>query len=134
MTTYNPMGIAPLPFSASGDLSSDQYKFVMPGTVAKRVLLANGASGPVPFGVLQNDPVSGEAAQVAMYGTTQVWFSGSVDVTYGDFLIAGSAGGAELAALSAINAVALEGITAGSGYIEVFLIPINTNVWADQTP
>lgn len=133
MSSYNNMGIADLPFSASGDMSSNQYKFVKPATTAKRIMLANGASAPFPLGVLQNDPLSGEPAQVKVLGTTQVWFSGSVNVTYGDFLCSGSTGAAEVAALSAVQGIALETITAGSGYIEMLLFPL-ASVWADNTP
>lgn len=130
MTAYNDMGIADLTFSASGDMSSNQYKFMKMASTAKRVLLANGASNPGPIGILQNDPLSGEPASVKVWGTTQVWFSGSANVSYGDFLVSGSAGGAEKAALCTANAIALETITAGSGYIEALVFPMHFSVMA----
>jgi len=134
MANSNAMGIADLTFSASTDLSAAQYKFVRPTTAAnKSVVLANGASGPVPYGVLQNDPVAGEAAQVRVYGTSQVWFSGSGALEAGEFIVSGSAGGAEKAALSSVNGIALEAISAGSGYIEVLLVPF-FSAFADNTP
>jgi|SRR3972149_6978067 len=124
MATYN--WNVSLPFSASGDLSSKQYYFVQPATTAKRVLTATGASNPAPIGVLQGDPVSGEEAQVTILGVSQVWFSGSVALAYGDFIMAGSAGGAEKAGVvagSAANGMALEAMTAGSGYVEALIFP-----------
>lgn len=134
MPVANPMGIADLTFTASTDLSSNQFKFVSPTTAGdKNVVLANGASGPVPYGILQNDPVATEAAAVRIYGTSQCWFSGSVALQAGEFVVSGSAGGAEKAALSSINGIALEAIAAGSGYIEVLLLP-NFSVFADNTP
>ena len=134
MATYNWQ--VNLPFSASGDLSSHQYKFVKPATTAKRVLLANGASNPAPLGVLQNDPISGEEAQVCFLGVSQLWVSSSANIAYGDFLRCGSAGGAELhneVGASAANGIALEAMSAGSGYIEALIFPFFSILW-DNVP
>lgn len=134
MTTYNYM--VNIPFSASGDLSSNQYKFVKHAGTAERVDLATGASLPAPIGVLQNDPVSTEAATVCVFGVTQVWFSSSAAITYGDFITCGSAGGAETAGVtagSATQGIALEGMSAGSGYIKMLYQPQFAILW-DNTP
>ena len=107
-------------------MSSNQYKFLKAASVAGRVDLATGASGPTTIGVLQNDPVSEEGANVCIFGVTQVWFSGSTALVYGDFLTCGSAGGAELAGATAgslSQGTTLESMAAGSGYISMLYAP-----------
>lgn len=135
MATYNSMVV--VPFSASGDLSSNQYKFVMQSSTAGRVELATGASGPVPMGVLQNDPISTEGANVCIFGVTQIWVSSSIALGYGDFITCGSLGGAETAdgttAASFIQGKALEAIAAGSGYVTMLYAP-QYAILSDNTP
>ena len=130
MATYG-YGID-LPFTASGDLGSYQYRFVKAASLAKRVDLANGASNPLPLGVLQNDPDSLDSAQVRIYGETKVWYSSSTAINYGAFLMSGSAGGAETAgtvAGSSVQGISLEDAApAGSGYISMLLWPANSIV------
>jgi len=122
-------------FSASGDLSSYQYRFVSPASTAKRVQLGTGASGPAPLGVLQDDPKSGYECVVRIQGTTKV--SGDAEgtaIVYGDFLTCGSAGQAVVTTGSGFSAVALEALASGSGVnIEVMLLPHSAYL-ADNTP
>jgi hypothetical protein len=72
MATYSGQGVD-IPITASGDLDTAQYRFVMPATTAKKVLQATGGSSPTPLGVLQNDPRDGEAGAVRIIGTTKVY-------------------------------------------------------------
>ena len=60
-------------FVAGADLSgSGQYRFVGSGSVSGEVVLATGASLPVPLGVLQNAPTVGQIARVRMFGRSTV--------------------------------------------------------------
>lgn len=121
-------------FSASGDLSSYQYRFVKPASTAKRVLLASGASGAAPIGVLQDDPVSGEAANVRMLGSTKLYVDAGTAIAYGDFLTSGSTGLGVVSTGSAFHAMACEDVASGSGIlIEAILLPYGAYL-ADNTP
>ncbi len=134
MTQYN-WGID-LPFSASGDLSAKQYYFMKLATTAGRVLTANGASNPIAIGVLQNDPASGQEAQVRILGSTQVYVSSSTAIAYGDWVMCASDGGAEymIGGASSVQGIALEAVAAGkNAYIEVLLMPFSS-VTSDNTP
>lgn len=57
-------------FLADVDLSSCQYRFVMPASTKDYVTGATGASNPAPLGVLQNAPVAGAIARVRVFGVT----------------------------------------------------------------
>ena len=121
-------------FSASGDLSSYQYRFVAPASTAKRIQLASGASGPAPLGVLQDDPVSGEDGTVRILGTTKLYMDAGTAVGYGDFLTAGSAGQGVVTTGSAFHAMAMEAVASGSGVLaEALLLPHGAYL-ADNTP
>lgn len=118
-----------LPFSACGDLSAVQYRFVRAAGTPPRVQQANGASNPYAIGVLQNDPTSLEAANVRVAGTTQLYIdTGASQIVYGGLLSCGSTGlgvpqGATSSSAAAV-AMALEAVSAaGSGVlIEVLLL------------
>lgn len=132
MATYTGAGMD-IPMTASGDLSSVQHHFVQLATTAKRVLLATGASGPAPFGVLQNDPNSLEEANVRILGSTQVYADGGTAISYGDFITSGSSGMAVVAA-SGYHGIAMEALASGSGIlIEVLLMPYHADP-QDNTP
>jgi len=128
MANYSGTGLD-LPFTAASDMDSYQYRFVKidtsTGTYAGAVNLATGGSNPVPIGVLQNDPRAGTAANVRIAGVTKVFISSSTAIQNGNLLMSGSAGEAEIvdANASAFSGVALEAITAGSGYISMLLRP-----------
>ena len=65
---------------AGADLSSSQYKFVKLDTSGDVVACA--AVTDIPYGVLQNDPASGETAEVMVIGISKV--QGDADLTKGD--------------------------------------------------
>ena len=58
------------PFIADVDLSTCQYRFMMPASVYPNVTGATGASNPAPIGVLQNAPSVGQVARVRVFGVT----------------------------------------------------------------
>src|SRR5512137_1445479 len=82
------------PFLADMDLSSCQYRFVMPSTTAGYVTGATGASNPTPIGVLQNAPACGAVARVRVFGTTclVVVTPSGCGLAYGRFLTASTVG------------------------------------------
>ena len=124
-----------LPLSASGDLSAKQYYFVMPASSEGAILLATGASGPAPLGVLQNDPneAASKEATVRVLGSTKVWADAATAIGYGDFITSGSDGRAVVTTASAFHGMALEALASGSALIEVLLLPHGAFV-ADNTP
>ena len=121
-------------FTASGDLSSNQYYFVAPASTAKRVLVATGASGPAPIGVLQDDPVSGLECSVRIMGSTKLSVNATTAINYGDFLTSASDGQGIVTTGSAFHAMALGALASGSGIvIEALLLPHGAYL-ADNTP
>jgi hypothetical protein len=66
---------------ATGDLSSNQFYVVKAGSTAKTVKVATTKATDLILGVLQNDPASGEAAEVAAWGVCLALAEASV--TYG---------------------------------------------------
>jgi len=65
--------------TAGEDLSSAQYKFVKLDNGDGTVKAVDGATDR-PFGVLQNNPTSGQAAEVTIVGGTKVECGGSASV------------------------------------------------------
>ena len=66
---------------ATGDLSSSQYLVVKASSTAGAVKVAATAATDAILGVLQNDPASGEAAEVAFSGICKV--KAAASVTFG---------------------------------------------------
>ena len=135
MATYN-YGID-FPFSASGDLTAAQYRFVTQAGTAKRIIRSTGASNPAPTGILQNDPRSGEEAAVRYIGVSKV--VGDAEggaIAYGDWLTSGSTGMAVVNTNgSSVAAMALEALASGSGVlIECLLVPFGSGNKADNVP
>jgi len=64
---------------AGEDLSADQYKFVKLDNGTGNVVAVDGATDR-PFGVLQNDPASGEIAEITIVGGTKVEAGGTASV------------------------------------------------------
>lgn len=60
---------------AGSDLSAKQFLFVK---VAASNTVAVSGAGELSLGVLQNKPVSGEAAEIMVSGVTKVWSSAAV--------------------------------------------------------
>ena len=74
---------------ASGTVT--QYKGVKLSTAADRTVLAmTNANAERPIGILQNDPASGEAADVAYEGVVKAEYGGTI--TRGDTLAFNNAG------------------------------------------
>lgn len=122
---------------ANADMSSNQYKFVTTGSVAGEFKLANGASGPVPLGVLQDDPKQGEAGNIRVAGTTKIYAEGDTDIGYGDWVIATSVGGVKVNVTASTMGmgIALEAATAaGSANIIQILLTPWAHVMIDNTP
>lgn len=86
---------------AGEDLSSAQYKFVKLDNGDGTVKAVDGATDR-PFGVLQNDPESGEIAEITIVGGTKVNAGGTASV------------GQPLFANASANAVTLGVGTTGS--------------------
>lgn len=63
---------------AGADLSASQYLFVVQSSTARQVTVA-GTAGLSCLGVLLNDPVSGQAACVAINGRVKVFAGASFD-------------------------------------------------------
>ncbi len=127
-----------LPLSACGDANTWQYNFVMPSGAGseKRFLVSNGASGPVPLGVLQDDPQSQNVGAVRVFGSTLIKYdaTGSA-ITYGDFIASGSTGMAIVATASIVQGIALTAIASGASIIgEAFIFPGGWSALADNTP
>ncbi len=132
MANFSGMGLD-LPFSASGDLGDYQYRFVKVASTMMRVDAATGASNPVPIGVLQNDPYSGDSAIVRVAGVTKVSVSSCAAISVGQLLVCGSDARAELVstltdAASAYSGISLEDIPAGTGYVSMLLRPMVTKL------
>ena len=133
MAQYSGFGLD-YTFTASGDLGSYQYRFVKCASTPTKVDLATGGSEPVALGVLQNDPYSGDLANVRMLGVTKVYFSGSDAVQTGMLMTSGSTGCAEAvnSDASAFYGLALEDMLPGTGYISMLLWP-NTTIISGTT-
>lgn len=114
-------------FIADADLSDRIYRFVAAASTAGRVKLATGASNPLPLGVLQNNPKAGEPAAVRLGGVTLVEANAATSISFGDHLTANSVGQAVKASGSPAAAIALEGLSSGSGIlIKALLTPAGT--------
>lgn len=64
-------------FVAGEDLSAKQYHFVKMNGTLRQIVACSGATDE-PIGVLQNDPASGEAAEVTIIGETKIKQSASI--------------------------------------------------------
>lgn len=71
---------------AGADLTSLQYWPVTTSSSDFKVIQASGASAPVPIGILLNDPSSGQAAQVAVFGNVPAQVNPTTAIAVGDFL------------------------------------------------
>ena len=127
-----------LPFTACGDANTWQYNFVTTSGAGseKRFIPSNGASGPVPLGVLQDDPQSLNVGAVRVFGSTLVKYDAAgTAITYGDFIMAGSTGMAVIASGSIVQGIALTAIASGASIIgEAFIFPGGWSALADNTP
>lgn len=110
--------------ASSGSLTSSQFYFVKLAAQDVVALCTGSSQGSArAFGVLQNDPDSGQAAQVRKLGLTKLVAGGSIAV--GDW-IACSTGGTGLSAGTTGQfcvAVANSASTAAGQIIEAFMLP-----------
>lgn len=115
-------------FSASGDLNDVQYRFVQAATTSPRVLQATGGSNPYPLGVLQNDPRSGEAANVCIGGVTWLYVDAAASaISYGALINCGSTGlgvpqGATSGSVAFAAQVVGDAVSTGSGVLTKVLL------------
>jgi len=96
---------------AGADLSSAQFTFVKMNTTDRTVVAAGNADAA--FGVLQNNPASGEAATVCTHGRTLI-VVGTGGLTAGD-TVGSDANGAAVASATSdiILGVCVEGASDG---------------------
>lgn len=119
--------------TAAADADTWQFNFVKLHTTAGQFTLSTAASVPQIFGVLQNDPRSGEAGTICVAGRTKVKGDASgTAITYGALLTCGSTGEAEIATGSIANAIALEALASGACVlIDAYLFPTVLSVIAN---
>ena len=125
------------PLSACGDANSLQYHFVQvaSGGAGNTFEKSSGASNPAPFGVLQDDPESGQVGAVRVLGVTKLIVNADSAITAGDYLTSSSTGQAVVSTGSSVAALALESVASGSGvYIRALLLPYASGNKADNTP
>ena len=128
MANYEVVGCDLGTLSASGDMNSNQYKFMQLAGTAGRFELATGASGPAPFAVLQDDPDTGNPGRnrlISGGGVTLLKVHASpCTIAYGDFLTCASDGYGETSNTAGSNPIyarALEAVSSGSAIISVIL-------------
>ena len=106
MSTHRHIGIVGTTFVAAVDFSAcptSLYRLVRAGSINGEVNLANGASGPVPLGVLQDTPSPGQGAEIILLGTTKLMgrVNGSgCNLVAGRYVVSGSDGTVEAASVS----------------------------------
>lgn len=92
-SAYFAIGISPAPFVADEDLTAKQWMLVAAASTAGYVKAANSACDPTPIGVLVNDPSTGQAAAVVLFGPTKAKVrSNACTLRHGGFLRAASDG------------------------------------------
>ena len=104
---------------ATGDLSAKQYYVVKVGSTAGTVKLADTKASDALVGILQNDPTSGQPAEVACAGVCKAACEASV--TYGGKLTCSTTGRVTL-----VNADKDEviGIALASSGTAGYIIPV----------
>jgi hypothetical protein len=106
---------------ATGSLASYQYYVVKAGSTAATVKVATTKATDAILGILQNDPASGEAAEVAFMGVCLALAEASVG--YGEKLTCSSTGRVKKAASDGdeVVGVALKASGAAGDLIPVML-------------
>lgn len=117
-------GIPPISFLAGEDMSSHQYRFVELQSSGYVHKADSGSATYAPFGVLQNEPKSGEEAAVAVMGASKLVIDSS-GASFGAWLTCdGSGRGHATTTASLVCAIALEDSdTSASSIIPVLLLP-----------
>lgn len=125
-------GIVPVAFLSDADLSGKQYYAVKPASTAGYVKTADGASNPMPIGILQDDNAA--SVSMAVRVKTQGWTKALVCacdiagnaciITFGKFLHAGSDGKLYASGSGALyQARSGDAMSTGSGYLNVYWLP-----------
>ncbi len=140
MATYGGWGLDES-FTAATNLSASQWHFVQAGSISGEVAICTGGSIPGPIGILQNDPLAGEAATVRLFGISKLSTCAAVQpgvaasaIIMGDFLVSGSSGTGyhSSGTGSVMNAIALEALASGGGIIKVLVLPPGATAIADR--
>lgn len=116
---------------AAADLNSYQYHFVRSAGTSSgscAVNVSSGASNPGPIGVLQNDPNADQAAEVMIFGTTQLYVNAAGGtIVFGQQLKSASDGHGEASGATAASpvchAISLGYTTADGVIIEAICAP-----------
>jgi hypothetical protein len=112
-------------FTASADLSSRQF-YIVASSAAGTVTFCATSTGDAAtraIGILQNNPTSGQAANVRILGKSKCYASSSGAVAHGARVSASTGGGAQTASTGSwVLGTALTASTGGAGQlIEVLL-------------
>lgn len=111
----------PISFLTETDLSAHQYQAVKLGSADDTVIAAT--AGDKCVGILQNDPVSGKEASVAINGTTSYAYAGAAVVKGVD--LKSDANGQLITAATNFDEVIGQALTAAAGINEKIEIIIN---------
>lgn len=109
--------------TALGPSGSRQYTFVRLSTVADRTVLNTTAVGQLPYGVIQNKPALGEAADIGIFGVTNL-VAGTTSVAAGVQIMADTSGNAIAYSSAAGRVAAGIAITTPTAAGEVFTAAI----------
>lgn len=120
-------------FKTDTDLTGNQFFAVTTGSASNVVILATGASAPIPIGVLLNSPSSGQAAEVGFAGRLKMLVDGTTAIAVGDLLTVNASGVGAIAAGCMSNGMALQAVASGCAIIDV-LWHTNTINIAHNTP
>ena len=107
-------------FIAGADLSGSQYLFVNAHSSAGEVVLAGAGEGV--FGVLQNDPALGQAAEITSLGVSKVYSGGAFG--FGAGVSADENGKAVAAAAGDFcGGFAMEAASDAEQLVSIFVLP-----------
>lgn len=122
------VGVLDITFIAGADLSTKQY-YLMKMSADNTVNIASANTDKI-IGVLQNKPLSGEAAVVRVLGTSKVISHGAAAIAAGDYLTSDSNGKAEEADadLDFVIGMALEASAADNDIIEMLITHFTLNL------
>jgi hypothetical protein len=122
------LGISDAAFIAGNNFSACQFQFVSAGSVVGEVVLATGTCNPIPIGIIQNAPSTGQEAQVRVLGFSKLVCNVSgCNLNWRNFIQCASDGHGEAASVtgSPVNALYLDtSVTSGSVIAQVYLFPM----------
>ena len=137
MAVYHDIPGVDVSFVAATDLTGLQYHFVKPGSVLGEVVVANGASNPAPFGILQNAPSPTQEARVRLLGPSKLFCltGATCGIAYGRFVTVNASGQGIPIATEAGSPILARNIgdtmaVSASQFIEVFYFGAGLNACA----